>query len=78
MPLDPKQIELAVLLHVIERHPEHLGPSDLIGELSGARDEGKQLQKAIQALANSDLLRENSGVIEPTDAALCAASLFTL
>ncbi len=78
MPLDPRQFELAVLLYVVERHPDHLAPSELIGELSGEGGEDEQLENAIRDLATSDLLRENSGVIEPTDAALRAASILRL
>lgn len=68
----------AVLLFVVERHPKHLTQSGLITEMSGERDEDKQLEAAISALVASGLLRENSGIIEPTGAALQATSILTL
>jgi hypothetical protein len=78
VPLNPEQVEFAVLVYVVERHPKHLTPSELIGEMSGERNEDEQLREAIQALKAFDLLRENSGVIEPTHAALRAATILTL
>jgi hypothetical protein len=78
MSLEPKQVEFAVLLHVVELHPYHQSPSELVRKLSGQRNEGKQLRNAISALKEFDLLRENDGVIEPTHAALHAAAILTL
>jgi hypothetical protein len=78
MSLDPKQVEFAVLLHVVELHPKHQTPSELVREMSGARDEAEQLRNAISVLEESDLLRESGGVIEPTHAALRAAAILTL
>jgi hypothetical protein len=79
MPLNPKQVELAVLLHAVEFHPRHQSASELIGELSGGRDEeGEQLRNAISALTEFGLLRENGNVIEPTPCALRATSILTL
>lgn len=78
MSLDPKQVEFAVLVHVVELHPKHQTFSELVGEISGGRNEGEQLRNAIKALKEFDLLRENGGVIEPTPGALHAAAIFTL
>lgn len=78
MSLDPKQFEFAVLLHVVELHPHHQTPSELVREMSGGRDEEEQLRNAVSALTEFDLLRENGGVIEPTHAALRAAAILTL
>jgi hypothetical protein len=78
MALNPKQVELAVLLEVTELHPNHLTPAELVLRLSGERDEEKQLEDAIRELKSSGLLRCIGGAVAPTDAALRAAALLTL
>jgi hypothetical protein len=77
MSLDPKPIELAVLYEVVELHPTHLPPSELVRRMSEGRDEDKQLEGTINTLKAADLLREKSGVIEPTQAALHATAVLT-
>jgi hypothetical protein len=37
MALDPKQVEVAVLLEVVELHPDHLTPDELVLRMSGER-----------------------------------------
>jgi hypothetical protein len=78
MPTNPKQVEFAVLMYVVELHPKHLTSSELVREMSGKRDEGGQLRNAISTLKEFDLLRETGGVIEPTHSALHAAAILTL
>jgi hypothetical protein len=78
MALDPKQVELAVLLEVIEVDPDHLTPAELVLRLSGERDKGEELRNAIRELKGSGLLRCVGDTIAPTDAALHAAALLTL
>ncbi len=78
MALDPRQVELAVLLHVVELHPSHQTRSELVDEMSGGRDEGEQLRYAINALREFDLLQEDRGFIEATQAALHAVAILTL
>jgi hypothetical protein len=78
MPIDSKHRQGAVLFYVVDRHPEHLRPSELARAMAGKQDETEQLTKAIEALKDSDLLRETDGIIEPTPAGLHAASILTL
>jgi hypothetical protein len=78
MALDPKQVELAVLLEVVELHPNHLAPDELVLRLSGKRDEEEELRDAIRGLKGSGLFRDIEDVVAPTDAALHAAALLTL
>lgn len=78
MALDPKQVELAVLHEVIELHPDHLTPTELILRMSGERDEDEELRHAIRELKGSGLLRYVGGVVAPTHAALRAHALLTL
>lgn len=78
MGLDPKQVELVVLLEVVELHPDHLPPDALILKLSGKRDEANELRDAIRGLEGSGLLRNSGNAVAPTDAALRAAALLTL
>ena len=78
MALDPKQVELAVLLEVVELDPDHLTPDELVLRLSGQRDEEEELRNAIRGLEGSGLLRDIGDAVAPTDAALHAAALLTL
>lgn len=78
MALDPRQVQYVVLVCVVELVPTHLTSSELVRMLSEGRDEGDQLQSAIRALEESDLLREKAGVIKPTKAALHAVEVLTL
>lgn len=77
MALNPRQVELAVLLEVIDL-PNHLTPAELILRLSGERNEEKQLEEAIRGLKTSDLLRCIGNTVAPTDAAVRAAELLML
>lgn len=78
MALDSRQVELAVLLEVVDLHPAHLAPAELVLRLSGDRNEGDELRNAIRELEGSGLLRCIGGTIGPTDAALHAVRLLTL
>jgi hypothetical protein len=78
MALNPRQVELVVLLEVVELRPKHLTPGELVLRLSGKRDEGKQLEEAIRGLKNSDLLRCTEDAVAPTDAGVRTAELLTL
>jgi hypothetical protein len=78
MALDPKQVELAVLLEVVELHPDHLTPGELVMKLSGERDEKEELRDAIRSLEDSGLLRCIGDAVAPTDAAVHATALLTL
>jgi hypothetical protein len=72
------QVELAVLMVVVELHPDHLTPSELVLKISGKRDEGAELADAIRELRGSGLLRFVGDVVAPTHAALQAVTLLTL
>lgn len=74
--LDQKQVERAVLEEVIDLHPDHLTPSELVLKMSGERDEDEELRDAIRDLEGSGLVRRIGGVVAPTHAALRAATLF--
>lgn len=78
MALDPKQVELAVLLVVTELHPDHLTPAELVLRMSGERDEEEELRDAIRGLRSSGLLWCIGDAVAPTDAALHATALLTL
>jgi hypothetical protein len=78
MALDPKQVELAVLLEVVELHPDHLTPAELVLRMSEGRDEEEELRGAIRELEGSGLLRCTENAIAPTAAAIRAAALLTL
>jgi hypothetical protein len=78
MALDPRQVEAAVLNEVIELHPDHLTPSELVSKLSGERDEEVELRDAIRELKNSGLVQYSGDAVAPTPAALHAHALLTL
>lgn len=78
MALDPGQVELAVLNEVIELHPDHLTPSELVLKISGERDEETELRKAICELKDSGLVQCSGDAVVPTPAALHAHTLLTL
>lgn len=78
MPLDVAQVELAVLNEVIELHPDHLTPSELVLKMAGDRCEDEEIRDAIRELKGSSLLRYIGEVVAPTHAALRASALFTL
>lgn len=78
MVLDPRQFEFVALIEIVELHPSHLTPDELISRLSGRRDEKKELTAAIRKLKGSGLLRYSGDAVAPTHAALHAAELFTL
>jgi hypothetical protein len=77
MSLDVKQIERAVLEMVVNLHPDHLTPSELVLKVAGDRDpsEGKAILRAVHDLRRSGLLRLIGDVVAPTHAALRAAAL---
>jgi len=72
-----KQIERAVLEEVLELHPDHLTPSELVLKMSAGpdRSEGEAIEYAIRDLNGSGLLRYIGEVIAPTHAALRVAAL---
>jgi hypothetical protein len=72
-----KQIERAVLEMVIDLHPDHLTPPELVLKVAGARDpsEGETILHAIRDLRGSGLLRYIGEVVAPTHAALRVAAL---
>ena len=77
MPLDPWQVEAALLVEVIELAPEHLTPSQLVRHMSGKRDEGEELKAAIRGLKDVGFLKCIDGVVVPTRAAVHAHKLLT-
>jgi hypothetical protein len=77
MPLDPAQVELAVFLAVTDLHPVHLTPDALVLEISGKRDEGKEIRDAIDDLKACGLFESVGGSIAPTRAALKAHALLS-
>lgn len=78
MALDPRQVELAVLHEVIELHPDHLTPSELVRRMSGERDEEAELRDAIRELKGSGLVQYSDDALAPTPAALRAHALLTI
>lgn len=78
MALDPRQVELAVLNEIIDLHPDHLTPSELVLKMSGKRDEEAELREAIRELEGSGLIRYSEDAVTPTTAALRAHALLTL
>lgn len=69
------QLERAVLEEIIELHPDHLTPSELVLKMAGARDEDEEVRRAICDLKASGLLRYVGDVVAPTHAALRAFSV---
>jgi hypothetical protein len=74
---EQKQIERAVLEEVLELHPDHLTPTELVLKMSAGpdRSEGEAIEHAIRDLSGSGLLRYVGEVIAPTYAALRVAAL---
>lgn len=67
--------EHAVLEVVIDLHPDHLTPAELVLKMSGERGEDDEIGRAICELKGSGLLRYIDDVVAPTHAALHFASL---
>ena len=77
MSFDQQQVERAVLEVVIELHPDHLTPSELVLKVAGERDESEEIRHAIHDLKGCGLFRFTGEVVEPTHAALRAFALLT-
>jgi hypothetical protein len=69
----------AVLDHVLDRHPTHLRVVELVLEITaGAEDEfegSDAIERAVRDLTGAGLLHCPSGIVMPTNAALCFAAL---
>jgi hypothetical protein len=72
---DPAQVELVVLQEIVDLHPDHLSPVELVLKLSGERDEAEEIEEAISELKASGLCRYIGEVVAPTHAALRAHAL---
>src|SRR4029077_19865953 len=77
LPLDQRQVELAVLVEVIELHPDHLTPAELVLKISGERDESEDLVNSIRELIDCGLFRSVGDVLAPTQAALLPTPMLT-
>lgn len=79
MPHDDEhaRIECGVLQEVIELHPDHLTPPELVLRVATDRDEseGEAILHAIRDLRSSGLLGYVDDVVAPTHTALRAAAL---
>lgn len=73
--LDSAQVELVVLHEIVDLHPDHLSPAELILRLSGERDEAEEIKEAIGELKASGLCRYLGEVVAPTHAALRAYAI---
>ena len=74
---DPERVELVVLQEIVDLHPDHLSPAELVLKLSGERDEAEEIREAIGELKASGLCRSIGEVVIPTHAALRAVALLT-
>ena len=74
---EDRQVERAVLFHVIDTHPTTLLLSDVIRELGGAEDfsERDGIERAVRELTKGGLLFRCEGTVLPTRAALRAYEL---
>jgi hypothetical protein len=68
---EDRQVERAVLSHVIDAHPSTLLLSDLISERDG-------IERAVRDLVKGGLLFRCEGTVLPTRAALRAYDLLTI
>jgi hypothetical protein len=77
---EDRQVERAVLSHVIDAHPSTLLLSDLIRELADPGDfsERDGIERAVRDLVKGGLLFRCEGTVLPTRAALRAYDLLTI
>lgn len=73
-------LEHALLSAIVFLHPDHLTAEELVVRME---DEMSEIDRVavldtLQALKRSGLVRLNGKVVEPTYAALCAATIFRL
>ncbi len=74
---EDRQIEEAILLHVIEAQPATLRLSDLIRELGGDDFQKRDgIERAVRDLTQFGLLFRCEGAVLPTRCALRAYELF--
>lgn len=78
MPVDPPQVELAVLHAVADLHPVHLTPDGLVKEISGDQDEAEEIKNAISELTACGLFESIGDVVAPTRAGLKTRMLVSL
>jgi hypothetical protein len=71
-------VEHAVLMAILDLHPEHLTAAELVLKVAGERNqsEPEEIRQAIRDLKGSSLLRCAGNVVEPTHAAVRAAEVF--
>jgi hypothetical protein len=71
-------VEHAVLVVILDLHPEHLTTAELILKVAdnGDHSEEEAIRQAIRDLRGSSLVRDTGDVVEPTHAAVRAAELF--
>jgi hypothetical protein len=71
-------VEHAVLMAILELHPEHLTASELVLKVAGegGQAEREEIRQAIRDLRGSSLLRYTGDVVEPTHAAVRAGEVF--
>jgi hypothetical protein len=72
-------VERVVFEIVVELHPDHLTPAELVLKMAGDGDhlEAEAITEAIRDLRRSGLLRHVGEVVVPTHAALSAVALLT-
>jgi hypothetical protein len=77
-PVDDREIEKAVLFHVVEAQPATLRLSDLIRELASPDDfsERDAVERAVRELVKGGLMFRCEGAVLPTRTALRAFELF--
>jgi hypothetical protein len=76
---EDRKFRRAVLDHVIYSHPAHLRVAELVLEITAGREEefegSDAIERAVRDLTGAGLLHCPSGVVMPTNAALCFAEL---
>lgn len=76
---EDRKFRRAVLDHVIYRHPTHLRVAELVLEITAGREEefagSDAIERAVRDLTGVGLLHCPSGIVMPTNAALCFAEL---
>lgn len=78
MPPSQEQIERVILEIVVELHPDHLTPPELVREVAGERDEREEVTKAIRDLKEVRLLEDVDTAVVPTAAAIRSVTILTL
>lgn len=73
-------VEHALLSEIVILHPDHLTAEELIVRMEDGTSATDRIAilDTLQALKRSGLVRFNGEVVEPTHAALCAATIFRL